>query len=158
MRLTALLLALAPLAACAPSTPVADQPGVAPSGLSQVPLTIQSANGPHRFTVELAATSAQQATGLMFRRSMAADHGMLFPFPTPRIASFWMKDTYIPLDLIFVRANGTIESIGDGVPLNEVPVGSIEEVTSVLELNGGTAERLGISAGDRVVTSALPAS
>lgn len=156
MRFIALLLALAPLAACAPSAQVADQPSVAPSGLSQVPLTIQSANGSHRFTVEVAATPAQQSTGMMFRRQMEADHGMLFPFPEPRMGSFWMKDTYLPLDIIFLRANGTIESIGDGVPLNEVPVGSNEEVTSVLELNGGTAERLGIRAGDRVVTSALP--
>lgn len=152
----ALVLALAPLAACAPSSPVADQPTVAPSGLTQVPLTIQTAKGTRRFTVEVAATPAQQATGMMFRREMAADRGMLFPFPAPRIASFWMKDTYLPLDLIFIRADGTIESIGNGVPLDETPVGSGEEVRSVLELNGGTADRLGIAAGDRVVSSALP--
>ncbi len=153
----ALLLALAPLAACASSAPVGEQAAVAPSGLRQVPLTIRTAKGPRRFTVEVAATPPQQATGLMFRREMAADHGMIFPFPTPRVASFWMKDTYIPLDLIFIRANGTIESIGDGVPLDETPVGSSGEVTSVLELNGGTAERLGVAPGDRVESEGLRA-
>lgn len=156
MRRLALILALVPLAACAPSSPVAEQPSVAPSGLTQVPLSIKTASGERRFTVEVAATPAQQSQGMMFRREMAADRGMLFPFSAPRIAGFWMKDTYIPLDIIFIRADGTIESIGDGVPLNETTVQSGEEVTSVLELNGGTADRLGIAAGDRVVSSALP--
>ena len=154
----ALFLALLPLAACASPAPVGEQPSVAPSGLTQVPLTIRTAKGPRRFTVEVAATPAQQATGLMFRREMVADHGMIFPFPEPRVASFWMKDTYLPLDLVFIRADGTIESVGDGVPLDETPVGSGEEVTSVLELNGGTAERLGIAPGDRVESQALRAA
>lgn len=153
----ALAFALAPLAGCASPSPVAEQPAVAPSGLKQVPLTVRTTDGERRFNVEVAETSAQQATGLMFRRELAPDGGMIFPFPTPRIASFWMKDTYLPLDLIFIRANGTIESIAEGLPLNETPVGSGEEVTSVLELNAGTAERLGIRQGDRVVSSALPA-
>ena len=155
MRRLALLLIPLALTACASASPVADQPTVAESGLEQVPLTIATVGGERRFTVEVARTSAQQAQGLMFRRSMPAHHGMIFPFPTPRIASFWMKDTYIPLDLIFLRADGTIESIGDGVPLNETPVGSNEEVTSVLELNGGTADRLGIRPGDRVTSAGL---
>ncbi len=154
----ALLFALAPLAACASSAPVTEQPSVAPSGLTQMPLTIRTAAGLRRFTVEVAGTPAQQATGLMFRRDMAADHGMIFPFPAPRMASFWMRDTYLPLDLIFIRADGTIDSIGDGVPLDETPVGSLGEVTSVLELNGGTAQRLGIAPGDRVESAALSAA
>ena len=149
-----LLCLVAPLAACASASPPAER-SLAPSGLTQVPLSIRSANGEHRFTVEVAGTPAEQAQGLMFRREMAVDRGMIFPFPTSRVASFWMKNTMIPLDLIFIRADGTIESIGDGVPLDETPVGSGEEVTSVLELNGGTAERFGIAPGDRVTSSAL---
>lgn len=147
---------IGPLAGCASANAPAEQ-ALAPSGLTQVPLTVRSATGEHRFTVEVAGTPAEQQQGLMFRREMAADRGMIFPFPTPRVASFWMKDTVLPLDLIFVRADGTIESIGEGVPLNEVPVGAGEEVAAVLELNGGTAERLGIQPGDRVVSTALSA-
>lgn len=155
MRRLALLLLPLALTACASASPTTDQPTVASSGLEQVPLTIATVRGERRFTVEVARTSAQQAQGMMFRRSMPTNHGMIFPFSTPRIASFWMKDTYLPLDLIFIRADGTIESIGDGVPLNEIPVGSNEEVTSVLELNGGTADRLGIRPGDQVTSAGL---
>lgn len=156
LRPLALALLFAPLSACASGAPAPEQGVLAPSGLTQVPLSIRSGGREHRFTVEVAATPAQQQQGLMFRREMAADRGMIFPFPTPRVASFWMRETYLPLDLIFVRADGTIESIGAGEPLNETPVGAGEEVMSVLELNAGTAERLGFGPGDRVVSSALP--
>jgi uncharacterized protein len=134
--------------------PTAGQPTLerAPSGLEQVPLTITSTNGrTHRFVVEVARTPEEQATGLMNRQSLAPDRGMLFPYETPRPASFWMKNTFIPLDLIFVRPDGTIARIeANTVPLSLDPVPSLEPVTAVLEIAGGRSAELGIQPGDRV--------
>jgi len=125
--------------------------GVSAAGLEQVPLTIASKGKVHRFTVEIAATDDQQQTGLMNRQEMAADHGMIFPFDSPRIASFWMKNTYIPLDLIFVRADGRIANIAENaVPMSLEPIYSDGDVTAVLEINGGKSAELGIGPGDRV--------
>jgi uncharacterized membrane protein (UPF0127 family) len=115
-----------------------------------VPLTIRSANGPHRFTVEVARTFEQQETGLMFRRSLARNHGMIFPLDQPQMASFWMKNTLIPLDIIFIRSDGRIARIATAKPLDETPVLAGEPVTAVLEIRGGLAARLGIKRGDRV--------
>ena len=87
----------------------------------------------------------------MFRTELADNMGMIFPFPQPRVASFWMKNTVIPLDIIFVRADGTIESIADNtVPYSTTPVVSGEPVSAVLELRGGLATELGIVSGDKV--------
>ncbi|CAA9511403.1 MAG: FIG007785: exported protein [uncultured Sphingomonas sp.] len=124
----------------------------APSGLQQVPLTIASANGrTHRFTVEVARTPEEQATGLMNRQALAPDRGMIFPYVPPRDASFWMKNTLIPLDIIFVRSDGTIARIEpQTVPLSLEPVPSLEPVGAVLEIPGGRAAELGIQPGDRV--------
>ena len=123
----------------------------APSGLDLIPLQISSAGGTHRFTVEVARTGAEQAQGLMFRETLAPDAGMLFPFGAPRPASFWMKNTLIPLDMIFVRADGTIARIAaNTVPHSLEPVGVAEPVAAVLEIPGGRAAELGIAEGDRV--------
>ena len=126
---------------------------VAPSGLMQVPLQITTAAGQtHRFTVEIAATEAQQERGLMFRTSLAPDAGMIFPMGPPRFASFWMKNTLIPLDLLFIRANGQIARIAANArPFSLTPIDSGEPVAAVLELAGGRAAALGIREGDRVV-------
>jgi uncharacterized membrane protein (UPF0127 family) len=114
-------------------------------------LTIDTASGKHRFTVELAQTPQQMAQGLMYRRSLPADAGMLFEFRTPQIVSFWMKNTLIPLDMLFIAADGRIVGVHErAVPLSEEPIVSSDPVLAVLELNGGTAARLGIVAGDRV--------
>lgn len=87
----------------------------------------------------------------MNRQELAADRGMIFPFTTPRAASFWMKDTYIPLDIIFVRTDGTIANIADNtVPMSLQPVLSDGEVGAVLEINGGKSAELGIAPGDKV--------
>lgn len=87
----------------------------------------------------------------MFRTELADNAGMIFPFPDLRIASFWMKNTVIPLDIIFVRADGTIESIADNTaPYSMTPVVSGEPVAAVLELRGGLAAELGIVSGDKV--------
>jgi uncharacterized protein len=119
--------------------------------LEQVPLTIQSASGTHRFTVEVAETPEQQAQGLMNRQSLAPDRGMIFPRNPPGDASFWMKNTLIPLDLIFIRADGTIARIAENtVPLSLDPVPSLEPVVAVLEIPGGRSAELGVKAGDKV--------
>ncbi len=115
-------------------------------GLEQVPLTITAGTRVHRFTVEVAASPEQQERGLMFRTSMAPNAGMIFPFNPPRYASFWMKNTLIPLDMLFVRADGSIDRIAENtVPQSLEPVGSGGDVIAVLELAGGTAARLGLT-------------
>ena len=134
-----------------PAPPEAPFAAVAPSGLEVVPLTIESGGRSHRFMVEVARTSEEQARGLMFRDSLADDAGMIFPFPAPRPASFWMRNTLIPLVMIFIRQDGTIARVAaNTVPHSLEPVTSGEPVAAVLELRGGRAAELGISAGDRV--------
>lgn len=115
-------------------------------------LAIVTANRRHEFSVELALTPQQHQQGLMFRREMARDAGMLFDFgPRLRRASMWMKNTYIPLDMLFIKADGEIESIAERTtPHSLEPINSRGPVRYVLELNGGTAARLGIAPGDRV--------
>jgi uncharacterized protein len=115
-------------------------------------LTIFSGGSRHRFTVELALTPEQMSQGLMFRRSMPADAGMLFDYRSVQPVSFWMRNTYIPLDMIFILPDGKIAGIHErAVPLDERPISSPVPVRAVLEVNGGTVTRLGIRAGDRVV-------
>ena len=140
------------LGACSPQAPVAnaEADSRAQSGLSQVPLTIHSASGDHAFTVEVAETPAQQEQGLMFRHSLAPDRGMIFPYDPPQNVAFWMKNTLIPLDMVFIRADGTIARIATAPPLDETPVPAGEPIAGVLELAGGRAAQLGIRAGDRV--------
>jgi uncharacterized membrane protein (UPF0127 family) len=143
-RLLALLLAATAVSLGGCSGNAADGP-VAESGLRLVPLTITQGQQSHRFTVEVAATPSEQQRGLMMRTSLAPDRGMIFPFDPPKFASFWMKDTLIPLDLFFIRADGTIDRIAENtVPESLEPVVSGGEVAAVLELAGGTAARLGI--------------
>src|SRR3954453_4823438 len=115
-------------------------------------LTIESASGPHKFHVELATSPAQLEQGLMFRRSLAPDAGMLFDFRTPSPVSMWMKNTFIPLDMVFIDAGGRILNIAERtVPHSLDPVAAAGPARAVLEINGGTAARLGIKPGDRVL-------
>jgi uncharacterized protein len=142
---------VASLAACQPSASNAVELGRSAAGLEQVPLTISSQGKTHRFTVEIARTPDEQATGLMNRASLAPDRGMVFPFDTPRQASFWMKNTLIPLDIIFVRGDGRIANIAaNTVPLSLQPVYSDGDVAAVLELAGGRSAELGIKPGDKL--------
>jgi hypothetical protein len=114
-------------------------------------LTIVSATGPHRFTVEVAETPAQMEQGLMFRRTMAPDAGMLFDYKTPTLATMWMRNTLIPLDMLFVDEQGRIVNIHErAVPQSLDVIAAAAPVRAVIELNGGTAARLGIVPGDRV--------
>ena len=144
---------LTPAAAgCTPGNPAqAPLAERSAAGLEQLPLTIRSASGTHRFTAEVARTPEEQATGLMHRQSLAPDRGMLFPYEPPQSASFWMKNTLIPLDMIFIRPDGTIARIAaNTVPLSLDPVPSLEPVSAVLEIAGGRSAELGIREGDRV--------
>jgi hypothetical protein len=112
---------------------------------------VHTANGPVHFTVEIADDDAERARGLMFRESMAADHGMLFHFQQPEMASFWMRNTRISLDIIFIGPDGRILNIADHtVPYSEAGVPAAGLTRGVLEINAGRAEELGIRAGDRV--------
>ena len=121
------------------------------SGLPLAPLEIRSGGKVHRFTVELARTADEQAYGLMHRTKLGPDEGMLFPFPQPRPASFWMKNTLIPLDMIFIRADGSIARIAaNTTPHSLDSVGVGEPVAAVLELRGGRAAELGIDENARV--------
>jgi uncharacterized protein len=156
VRATILAAALIALISCggqpASNAPAAaPAPRTAPSGLDLVTLTIHSGARAHVFTVEVARTAQQQERGLMFRTTLGADSGMLFPFDPPRPASFWMRNTLIPLDMIFIRPDGAIARVAaNTVPRSETPVAVDEPITAVLELRGGRAAELGIRAGDRV--------
>jgi uncharacterized protein len=148
--LLAVALAAIP-AGCGAEPERAAPPAATPSRLEIIPLTIRSGSGDHRFSVEVARSPQEQAQGLMFRERLAPDAGMLFPFPAPRPASFWMKNTLIPLDMLFIRADGTIARIAaKTVPHSLDPVGVDEPVVAVLEIAGGRAAALGLSEGDRV--------
>jgi uncharacterized membrane protein (UPF0127 family) len=115
------------------------------------PLEIASKGGVHTFAVELAVTPDEQAKGLMFRRELPEGQGMLFDFHREQPATFWMKNTYVSLDMIFIRADGRILRIAEHtVPLSEALVPSGGPVRAVLEVVAGTAKKLGIAPGDRV--------
>jgi uncharacterized membrane protein (UPF0127 family) len=113
-----------------------------------VPLTIRAKNGVHRFNVDVAATSEQQERGLMFVKSLAGDRGMIFPYDPPQEVAFWMKNTLIPLDIIFIRSDGTIVRITKAEALDLTPLPSGEPIAAVLEIGGGRAAELGITEGD----------
>ena len=125
--------------------------GAAQERFATSKLSIVTAKGIQHFTVEIAETREQHAQGLMYRRRMAADAGMLFIYKTPQSASFWMKNTFIPLDMLFIGVDGKIVNIQERtVPQSQSPVRSKGPVLAILELNGGTTSRLGIKPGDEV--------
>ena len=143
--------AAAALVSCSPRAAVPAPLERSPAGLEQVPLTISSGAKVHRFTVEVARTPEEQQRGLMYRESLAPDRGMIFPYDPPRPVAFWMSNTLIPLDMIFVRADGTIANIAvNTTPLSLEPVPSAGAVVAVLEIAGGRSSELNIKAGDRV--------
>lgn len=114
-------------------------------------LGITGRSGHHAFSVEVMRDDESRSRGLMFRRSMAADHGMLFDFQKVEPVAMWMKNTYLPLDMLFIRSDGSIARVAaDTEPLSTRVIPSGDPVLAVLELNAGTAAKLGIKAGDRV--------
>jgi uncharacterized membrane protein (UPF0127 family) len=119
-------------------------------------LDIQTASGRHHFTVELATAMEQQVQGLMFRRTLAPDAGMLFLYTDDHDIQMWMKNTLIPLDMVFIRADGTIINVAERtVPQSLATIGSDGPARAVLEVNGGTAARLDIKPGDHVLFPGL---
>lgn len=120
-------------------------------------LTIETASGErHTFVVEMALTPGQRRQGLMYRRSMAADHGMLFVYEADHLITMWMKNTYIPLDMVFVDSRGIVVSVAErAVPRSLKTIAAAGKARGVVELNSGTAARLGIKAGDRVLHPAF---
>jgi hypothetical protein len=114
-------------------------------------IEIVSKTGVHAFTVELATNDAERERGLMFRKELPEGHGMLFDFAEDRPVAFWMHNTYIPLDMIFIRGDGSILRIAERAePLSDRLIPSGGPVRAVLEVIGGTARKLGIAPGDRV--------
>ncbi len=114
-------------------------------------LTIVTSSGRHAFQVEVMRTPDQRARGLMHRQFMPADRGMLFDFKQVEPVAMWMQNTYISLDMLFIRADGTVARIAERAePLSTRTIPSGEPVLSVLELNAGIAEKLGIKPGDKV--------
>ncbi|MGH7099951.1 MAG: DUF192 domain-containing protein [Stellaceae bacterium] len=133
-----------------------DVAAAAPAGVQfgHTDLVIVTATGRHLFHVEVARTPAQMERGLMFRRRLAPDAGMLFEYPAPTVARFWMHNTLIPLDMLFVAGSGRIASIAARAPpLSDAIISSAAPVRGVVELPGGTAARLGIKPSDRVLAA-----
>ncbi len=116
------------------------------------PLVIESGGKRLKFTVEIADTDERRALGLMYRTALAADAGMLFDFKRDEDVAMWMRNTRIPLDMLFIDRTGGIVNIAErAVPFSETTISSAAPVRAVLELNGGTAARLGLKPGDRVI-------
>jgi hypothetical protein len=117
----------------------------------QQTLEIASKSGVHVFSVELAVTDEERERGLMFRKQLPEGQGMLFDFKREQEVSMWMENTYVPLDMIFIRKDGRILRIAENTePLSRAIISSRGQVLAVLEVLGGTANKLGIAAGDRV--------
>jgi uncharacterized membrane protein (UPF0127 family) len=120
-------------------------------------LEVVTSDGPHSFSVEVMRTPEQLSQGLMFRRYMPEDRGMLFDFKTEQPVQFWMKNTYLPLDMIFISKAGKIVSIKENAePLSEKLIPSGGAVLGVLEVNAGTTARIHAKPGDSVRASLFP--
>ncbi|MFN3524113.1 MAG: DUF192 domain-containing protein [Phenylobacterium sp.] len=121
------------------------------------PLEVVTDKGRTRFMVEVVDNDATRARGLMYRTSLAPDRGMLFDFKTPRDAAFWMRNTYIPLDIVYIKADGRVLSIvRNARPKDETPLPSGGPVLGVLEIPGGRAAEIGLLPGDRVLHRIFP--
>jgi uncharacterized protein len=132
---------------------LAAAPSIALETFTSSELTIETAKGPQKFTIELALSDAQMEQGLMFRRNLAPDAGMLFDFKAPTNVAMWMKNTLIPLDMLFVDEHGQIVDIHErAVPLSLDTIATKAPARYAIELNGGTVARLAIKIGDRVTS------
>jgi uncharacterized membrane protein (UPF0127 family) len=127
------------------------------SGLRVEPLTIITMRGPVAFRVEIADTERTREIGMMWRTSVPSNTGMLFDFRTPRPVAFWMRNTLVPLDMIFIGQDGRIVSIASNArPRDETPIPGGTSIRAVLELRGGRAAEIGALPGDRVVHRIFP--
>jgi uncharacterized membrane protein (UPF0127 family) len=147
----ALLAFVPPAAALAQGTAPADPTGPQPE-LPKEKLVITGKDGAsHSFDVEVASTPDQQTTGEMFRTAVPADGGMLFDWGFPRESQMWMRNTLVPLDMVFINADGTIRSIAENtIPRSLAIIDSRGPVRATLELQGGITAKLDISVGDTV--------
>ena len=137
------------VAGCA--LPVAQTPA---SAAAQDTIEIVTSSGVHAFSVEMATNDAERARGLMFRKSLPEGHGMLFDFQTDQPVQFWMRNTYISLDMIFIKGDGRILNIAENAtPMSDALIPSAGSVRAVLEVIAGTARKFHIVAGDRVTGS-----
>jgi len=144
---TALLLACCTVLAAATTGTLARAAG-------QDTIEIVTRTGVHAFSVELATNTAERALGLMFRKELPEGHGMLFDFQTDQQVQFWMHNTYIPLDMIFIAADGRIAHVAENAkPMSDDLIPSVRPVRAVLEVIAGTARKFGIATGDRVTGS-----
>lgn len=139
----------APRSDAAPAAVVGGATGPVPAGMEA--LEVVTPQGRTRFFVEVADDPAEREQGLMHRKSLSPDRGMLFDFKTPQPVAFWMKNTFIPLDILYIRADGTILSIArNTTPHSEAPIPSGGPVLGVLEIAGGRAAEIGAMPGDKV--------
>jgi uncharacterized membrane protein (UPF0127 family) len=142
---------LATFFAVAVATPsLAALPDCPNHDLARVPVTFKTAKGRFDYKLEVAATPAQQQCGLMYRKVMQRDVGMDFPMKPARSLTFWMENTVLPLDLVFVGTDSRVVSIGRGVPFSRDMIDSGGIAARVIELNAGEAARIGLKPGDRV--------
>ncbi len=124
---------------------------------ARVNVTVTGTSGPHIFQVEVMQSAEDRARGLMFRRELDGNAGMLFDFRTDGIVRMWMKNTYIPLDMLFIRSDGIIANVAsDTVPHSTAVIASDGPVRYVLEINAGLARQLGIKRGSRVSLPKAP--
>ena len=146
LKISILVVALIPF-----STNEGDAQSLMLNNFERSKLSILSKSKSHEFLVEKAKTERQQSQGLMFRRRLASNGGMLFLFPAVKVLKMWMKNTYLPLDMLFINADGRIVNIVQRtVPGSLETISSVEPAMAVLEVNGGTTSRLKIQKGDRV--------
>jgi uncharacterized protein len=126
-------------------------PTIAQKAMRQDTLKIITSTGTHAFDIEIAETDEEKARGLMFRRSLAPNAGMLFPYAPAQEITMWMKNTYISLDMVFIRADGTVLRVAAGTePFSEKVISSEGDALAVLEVIAGTAAKIGVKAGDKV--------
>lgn len=125
---------------------------VAIAAVKLEPLTFETASGPKTFQIEVADTPKQREVGLMYRRSMPEDHGMLFDFGRPQDISMWMQNTYVSLDMVFVGEDGRVTRVAENTePLSTRIISSEGPARYVVELLAGSAKRIGLKSGDKVV-------
>ena len=119
-------------------------------------LVLKTETGDHSFNIEVATTDQERALGLMFRRSLPENAGMLFLYDRPQPAAMWMKNTLIPLDMVFISAEGRVHRIeANAEPFSLTVIPSEGPIVAVLELNGGEAAKIGLKPGDKVIYPGL---
>jgi uncharacterized membrane protein (UPF0127 family) len=148
-RIRALALALLAVFAMTPLAACSGQQADAAAGTGEDMAVLHTSTGDYAFKVEIADDNAERAQGLMYRKELADDAGMLFDFETEREASFWMQNTFIPLDMIFIAGDGTVKTIhANARPHDPTAIRSRAPVRFVLEIPGGRAKAIGLAVGD----------